>query len=232
MHRFFISISISILFLLTACSSHEIGNSNDVNPESIYFDYKIWGEENSDDITVMLQYRFGGPNGTTLVLEEPAKVELDGEEIKVDSSRMTGAFYEVIKPVNEFTGKHTIVFTGSNKKQYKEEFSFQPIRLRTQVPEQIKRGELVFELDGLEPVDFVRILLTDTSFTSEGINRLEMVKNGRVIISRQDLEMVVNGPVHLELYKEVEKPMKNGTEEGGRISITYGLKREFELKTP
>ena len=34
----------------------------------------------------------------------------------------------------------------------------------------------------------------------------------------------------LELIKEDEKPVKNGTNEGGHISINYGLKRSFKLK--
>src|SRR4026208_282257 len=92
------SILVSIL-ILTACNSNEIGSSKDVNPETIYFDYKLWGEEGNDDITLMLQYRYGGKNGTTLVLGEPSKVELDGELIPADSSNMTGAFYEMIKPI-------------------------------------------------------------------------------------------------------------------------------------
>lgn len=228
---------ISVLFIalsalmFAACGSNEIGKIKDVNPQSIYFDYKIWGEEGNDDITVMLQYRFAGANGTTLVLEDPSKVEFDGAVIPADSSKMTGAFYEVIKPLKEFTGKHEIVFTDYNKRQYKESFDFQPMELRTRIPNLIRRDDLVFELSGLDPVDYVRVLLTDTSFESDGINRVEEVRNGRVLISKKELESVFNGPVHLELYKEYDKPIKDGTEEGGKLSITYGLKRDFTLKS-
>jgi hypothetical protein len=215
---------------ISSCNSNEIGGSKDVNPETIWFDYQISGEEGRNDMTVMLQFRFAGENGTTLVLDNPSKVELDGEFIKADSSKMTGAFYEIMKPVKEFTGKHTITFTDINKKQYKEEFSFQPISLKTKLPATIEREELLFELDGLNHVDYVRVLLTDTAFRSEGINRVDTVKNGRIIISKKDLETVVNGPVQLELIKEDEKRIRNGTAEGGRISIIYGLKREFVLR--
>ncbi|TMI85739.1 MAG: hypothetical protein E6H08_22080 [Bacteroidetes bacterium] len=228
---FFITIS-SFLFL-SSCSgrSNEIGGSSDVNPETIWFDYQISGEEGSNDMAVMLQFRFAGKNGTTLVLDGGSKVEFDGIAIKADSSKMTGAFYEVMKPVNEFAGKHSIVFTDINGKQYKEEFNFTPISLKTKIPDSLARQDLVFELDGLDHTDFVRVLLTDTAFTSEGINRVDTVKNGRVIISKEDLETVVNGPVQLELIKEYEKPVKNGTREGGHISINYGLKRSFKLNS-
>ena len=227
MNRFLLFLLAPVLFF--SCTSNEIGNSKDVNPDAVYFDYKIWGEEGKDDITVLLQYRFGGKNGTTLLLNDPASVSIDGMEIPTDSSKLTGAFYEVMSPLNNFSGKHTILFTDLNKKTYEEEFSFQPFTLKTEIPGQIKRSDLIFEMEGLEPVDYIRVFATDTSFESSGINRIDTVKNGRILISLADLVSLVNGPINLEFYKEDERPVKNGTKEGGVIAITYGLKREFEL---
>src|SRR5689334_16427648 len=96
------------LLIFSSCTSNEIGNAKDVNPETIYFDYRVWGDEDAGYITTRLQYRFAGPNGTTLLLENPSKTELDGIAIKADSSKMSGAYYEVTKPVKEFTGQHAI----------------------------------------------------------------------------------------------------------------------------
>jgi len=229
---FLLFLFAAVIFSLFSCSSNEIGSSKDVNPETIWFDYQVWGEEGHDSMTVLLQYRFAGENGTTLVLDEPSKVELDGELIKTDSSKMTGAFYEMVKPVKEFAGKHEITFTNTDQKKYTEEFDFQPISLLTEIPNEIERGDLVFELDGLKPEDHVRVVMTDTSFASEEINRIDTIMNGRLLISKNDLETIVSGPVHLAIYKEYEKPVKNGTSEGGRLSFSYALKRDFVLKTP
>ena len=230
MKRFNLFFLLIALFFFTSCTSNEIGNAKDVNPESIYFDYKIWGDEGNDNLTLKLQYRFGGVNGTTLTLEKPAKVELDGELIPVDSSKMTGAFYEIQKPTKKFAGDHTITFTALNEKQYWEKFRFQPLQLRTRLPEVLKREKIFLEVDGLEDEGIVRVILTDTSFASEGINRLDTIKNGKIIITNEDLENLVNGPIRMELIKEEDSPVKNGTREGGRLSISYGLKREFILE--
>lgn len=219
-----------ILILAGACTSNEIGSSKDVNPESIYFDYRVWGDEESTDITVKLQYRFAGPNGTTLLLENPSKVELDGVVIKADSSKMNGAYYEVSKPVKSFTGRHTIVFTDINGKQYNEEFSFQPISFKAKMPAIIKRGDLVFDIDGLAPLDYLNVRLSDTAAFTEGISRVDTVKNGRIFITKKDMKNLVNGPIQFEIAKEDEKRVKNGTREGGRLSVSYELKREFALK--
>ncbi len=230
MNRFFPLLFMGPVIFFASCNSNEIGSSQDVNPESIYFDYMIWGEESSDHLTIKLQYRFGGENGTTLTMEDPAKVELDNEPISVDSSRMNGAFYEIQKPVKKFTGDHIITFTAYNKKQYREKFSFQPLFLRTVLQERMKRGDMILEVDGIQREGLVRVILTDTLFASEGINRVDTIKNGQIVITKEDLETLVSGPVQLELIKEEDRSLENSTREGGRISISYGLKREFILE--
>lgn len=224
------TLTLALTLVLSSCTSNEIGNIKDVNPDAIFFDYEIWAEEGREDVTVNLQYRIGGPHGTTLVLNEPSKVMLDGELLQVDSAKYTGAYYEVQKPVSEFTGRHTIVFTDLNNKEYREEFEFTPFSIEPDVPGVCTRGELVFNLKGLEPVDYIQVLLTDTSFTSNDINEVDTVRNGRLVITKERLSSLSNGPISLQFIKEVEKTVKNGTKEGGRIFFSYGLKRDFELR--
>jgi archaellum component FlaF (FlaF/FlaG flagellin family) len=178
-----------------------------------------------------LQYRMGGKNGTTLVLHEPSKVLLDGEQLKVDSAKVTGAYYEVQKPIASFAGKHTISFTDLNKKEYNEEFEFAPFTIEPNVPATMNRGDLVFTFKGLEAVDVLSVTLTDTSFQSTDItNDIDTVRNGRLVISASRLSALVNGPINVQFYKEAEKPIKSATKEGGKLYIRYGVKREFELK--
>jgi len=219
------------MLAMTSCTSNEIGNSKDVNPDAVFFDYTVLADEDGQNVTVNLQYRMGGENGTTLVLDEPSKVLLDGEQLKVDSAKVTGAFYEAQKPLASFAGKHTISFTDLNKKEYNEEFEFAPFTIEPNVAPVMNRGDLVFTFKGLEPVDVLSVTLTDTSFQSKGIiNDIDTVRNGRLVISASRLSALVNGPINLQFYKEIEKPIKNSTKEGGKLYIRYGVKREFELK--
>jgi len=222
-------ISALVLFLFS-CTSDEIGSSKDVNPEAVFFDYEVWAEEGKEDVTVNLQYRMGGKNGTTLVLDEPSKVVLDGEQLKVDSAKVTGAYYEVQRPLVSFIGKHTINFTDPKNKEYNEEFEFTPFSLEPDVPSTLNRGDLVFNFKGLDAVDYLSVILTDTSFTSIDINDVDTVRNGRLVIKADRLSAVINGPIHLQFYREQTLPLKKATKEGGKFIITYGLKRDFELK--
>jgi hypothetical protein len=225
--NFIVSISILSFF---SCTSDEIGNSKDVNPDAVFFDYEVWAEEGKEDVTVNLQYRMGGKNGTTLILDEPSKVILDGEQLKVDSAKVTGAYYEVQRPLASFTGKHTIGFMDLNKKEYNEEFEFRPFSLEPEVPSTLNRGDLVFNFKGLDSVDYLSVILTDTSFTSADINDVDTVRNGRLVIKAERLSALINGPIHLQFYREQNLPLKKATKEGGKFIITYGLKRDFELR--
>jgi hypothetical protein len=225
-HLFFFGAGLLVLSLVS-CHNNETINEKNVNPQSIYFDYRVWGDEDAGYMTTRLQYRVGTIN---LLLIDPSKAELDGVVMKADSSKMNGIYYESAKPVKEFAGSHSIVFTDVNGKQYREEFDFQPISLKQNLPAVINRGDLVLELDGLKPNDPVKIMLSDTASFSEGIDRVDTVKNGQIVITAADLQKLVSGPVHLELSREVERRIRNGTRQGGKLVVFYELKREFQLQ--
>lgn len=223
--------SACILFLFVGCINYEKrADDNSINPEAIFFDYNIWGDEESGVITIRVQYRRGWLEGPAFVLRQPAKVELDGEVLTLDSSKMNGAWYEISKPVKEFSGKHLIKLTDENSNEYSEEFDFSLLSLISEVPGVINRSDLVFELDGLKQEDTIQVLLTDTAYYSRGIDRIDTVQNGLIHISRADLDNVRNGPVVIEFYKDEERELKETKRAGGRIFISYGLKRVFELK--
>jgi hypothetical protein len=85
-------------------------------------------------------------------------------------------------------------------------------------------------LEGLEVEAYITIVATDTVFESDDIHQTDTIKNGRLIISPEQLQNLVNGPITLILSKETEKSLKNPTREGGKITTEFRLQREFELK--
>jgi hypothetical protein len=217
------------VIIIAGCNNREDVTIKYVDNDPLYFDYKIWGEEGRDEVTVLLQYRGEDQDGLTRLLKNPSKVEFDGVLLKADSSKMSGYFYELEKKLDSFAGSHLITFTDSSGKQFKEPFEFSLFTLKTELPAVVHRDSLTFQLDGLKAVDYIRIIALDTAFKSTGINEVDTIKNGHVIISRNKLKNLVNGRIHLELYKEQEWPVKNATTAGGFLSVTYGLKGDFEL---
>ena len=226
MKKFFSFFFIILLISFWGCNN-KMDRKYAMNPDALWFDYQVTGKEGNDNLTIMLQYKYGGEDGNAIAA---GNVLLDGEILPADSTKMTGVFYELHKPVASFTGNHTILFTDFNNKQYKEAFNFQPLLLVKPLTDTLHRSELVFRLEGLDREEKIRVLLTDTSFINNGINRVDKLINGNLFISKADLESLANGPVQLELVREQERMLKNGTEEVGRLLITYSLKREFFLK--
>jgi hypothetical protein len=225
-------IAALIFFLFSCNNSNEsesvIGRMDETDLESVFFDYKISAEEGDDNLTIMLQFRFDDIEGESIIIDDGGKVELDGEQILPDSSGLTGAYYEINKPIQGFAGDHEIVFYHGNRR-YKEKFSFHPVSFKTELPDTIKRENITIELNGLDPEDYVRLIMFDTT-ANDGINRLDTTINGRIEISQNDLAGLRNGEIQLELHRENDKPVENGTHAGGRLLRGYVLKRSFILR--
>jgi hypothetical protein len=139
-------------------------------------------------------------------------------------------YYEANRDIEEFAGKHSITFTDFNKKTFKQEFTFSPLKLREELPETIKQDSFSVYLDNVEPGTKVRYVLADTSFETDDVNEVQqMSSTGRIIFTKAEISKVKPGPVTLLLTLEDEKPVANGAKAGGRIYISYSLRRDFEL---
>jgi hypothetical protein len=216
--------------LVFGCREEDPNGNEDGNASEIFFDYRISGEEGRDSVTILAQFRSEDPEGPAISLEESGKIELDGEVLRADSANLTGPYYEIRKPLAGFNGKHRIVFTTSNGKKYIQEFSFMPISLQSELPETRKKDSFSIFLKDLKPGSRVRYVLTDTSFDTDDINEVTRISSsGRILFSKEKISKLSKGPVTLLLELEDERSVAKGTGKGGRISISYGLRRDFEL---
>jgi len=219
-----------ICFLMIACKSKDKIHDKSVSYDKVYFDYTITAEEGGLYATCMFQYKKEGLDGNAINIA-PGKVELDGQPLEGDSAGLSGYYYEIQKPIDSFSGKHTIVFTNPDDEQYKEEFEFTPFTLAEELPQKILRKPFIIHLKNFPKIKTpLRLLLLDTTFESQGFNDLVPVVNGEISITQAILNTLKKGPINLELYMEEEKPLQQHNSAGGRLSITYGLKRAFELE--
>lgn len=218
------------LFFLFSCNNAEIGNSRDVNPDAVYMDYRVAGYNDEEDVTVVLQFKYAGPFGTTLVLEPPSQVLFDGEQLPVDSSRFSGAYYELRMPLESFGGKHHISYTDLSGKKYEENFEFPLFHTADSLPRSIQPVDFEFRIAGLSEEDTLHVVLTDTAWASRGIDTFQRVGNGRLVIPGSQLSALSRGPVHMEMVCNKELPLQQTTREGGKLQLTYTLRHRFELK--
>jgi hypothetical protein len=214
--------------ILAGCTNRDkIKSTLDYN--RLYFDYAITAEEDAGYATCVFQFKERGEEGKTVNIE-PATIKLDGQKLETDSAKLSGFFYELQKPIDSFAGRHAIVFTTPAEKEYGNEFEFTPFTLQKELPEKISRKSLSIRLKNFPPAEkSVRLLLLDTAFESSGFNDMVPVVNGKVTINETIFKSVKKGPINLALYMEQELSLKEKTMAGGRIFITYGLKRQLEL---
>jgi hypothetical protein len=164
-----------------------------------------------------------------VVLLDPGQVQLDNEPLLLDSARLSGAFYEIRKSIENFTNKHTLVITRNNGKKYSETFEWSPLLLDVDLSGAVTRGSLILPLRGVKENDQIRLNLIDTSFRTPDINDAFLVHNGQIQVGKEVLSKVANGPVTLELHKENEQKPDDASNIKGVIQSTYSLRREFDL---
>lgn len=218
-----------ILTMLLGSCADEKSESKAKKASTIFADYRFTADEGKETVTGLLQFFEGSRKGEPMRLTPPAGIQVDGVTLVADSALRTGAYYEVQQPLANFKGQHTITLTDEHGQTYTEKFEFEPLVLQTTLEQSVKRGDLQLEVSGLQRGEKVRVVLMDIDFNTADINRLQPANEGKIILSAEDLQQVASGPVTLMLYKEVEKKLENGTLAGGRLSVTYGLSREFDL---
>lgn len=215
--------------IVAGCTNRDKIKSN-IDYERLYFDYTFTAEEDAGYATCVLQFKDGGPEGKAVNIE-PAIVELDGQKLETDSAKLSGFFYEVQKSIDSFSGKHVIAFTTPSDKEYTNEFEFSPFTFEEELPEKITRKSFAIQLKNFPSTEKkVRLLLLDTAFESSGFNDMVPVIDGKVTINDSILRNIKKGPINLALYMEQEIPLRERSMAGGMIFITYGLKRQFEMR--
>lgn len=226
----FFRISIfCLLIIFGACKSKKQAAPKEDLLRNIYFDYNISADADYDKLTLKLKFLEDDDMGDAIQPEGLQSVKLDNEMLQPDSTKMNGVYYEVQKPINDFAGNHRIEVETVNGQTYTETFKFAPFTLTTALPETIKKEDLPLDFSGLEKKDMIRLVLTDTSFSHNGINRMDSVSDNHYILSKADLQKLSNGPVIMEIAREYKRPIKKGDESIGVFRIDCTLRRSFNL---
>jgi hypothetical protein len=222
---FFTCVLAAIAIVFNACASNEIGNSKDVTPQTIYQGYDITYKEGEEKVKVFAQFRFAGQNGTTLVLSKPSSIAFDGQGLTVDSSAVTGAYYEALYPIAGFYGKHQFSYTDINVIKTQHVFNFQQFKL-TGLPAIAYKNQplqIPFDAADLGPDDYLEINSekSDSTFTITftALDTSHFIQIPAKELQRQKADNLM---LSITLFKKI--PLQNPTKEGGFIMIEYYLK--------
>src|SRR6187551_469702 len=135
-------LPITVILLITSCSSNETSDSKNVKQSEIYQTYRINWSNGSGSATA--SFRFGGENGTTLRLNEPSKVTYNGQKLTEGKFLFGGAFYQGDQV--KYSSKHVFRFTDSDGKVYENTYEFEPIEFKNPPKTVSKSADLILPL--------------------------------------------------------------------------------------
>ena len=128
-----------LVIFISSCTSNEIGHSKDVNQNEIHQGYSINYDETKDETNVVAFFRFAGPNGTTLVLDEPSTITLNGEVMNNIQSGVGSYYTKIVKgklPEKEYL----FAFSDIAGKKYENKIDFRYMQIE-ELPKEIKKSE-------------------------------------------------------------------------------------------
>lgn len=219
-----------LLILGFACKDKPDPKAYDFASMPFYCDYRVTGDEESNTVTVLMQFRAGSPDGPGMLLDTPASVSLDGYPLEPDSTRMHGVYYEQRWLAHEFNGGHQIKYVTPEGDSLVEKFSFPVFGLAQPLPEKWSVTDTEIEITGLPADDSLHILLLDTAYLSRGIDRFIRLEDSKIKLSAAELGRLRKGPIIFHIYRDRERELKQANEAGGRLATSFMLSRRFILE--
>ncbi len=221
MQKILVSILCSTIFLLTSCDE-EIGNSKDVNQETIYFEYSIT-QDAKNDAELVLRFRFAGPNGTTLILNKPSEIRFDSMPLHLDSTESMGAYYAKTISYNQLNGNHEILFTGIDGKQYANKFQWQNMYCKTELPQSISQEDVFIAIVGGLAGNELSVNISDTSFDTDDADLYLRISDGGLKIPGDAFAAQKEGPISISINHISEIPLAQTTKEGGKLNVNQQI---------
>lgn len=211
--------------VLGSCASNEVANSGDVKQSTIHQQYSIRYDESENITWANAAYRFGGSNGTTLILTKPAQVTFNGDSMRQVTTIISGASYGLAykKPIE--SGRECVFeYTDTEGKIYVNKLKFNAVLMGTP-PAEVKKGmplELPLFTQPLQHGESLHISLSDTVRTEEFV--VENIPTKGSLVVPANVLQPLNGEVTLTISRVSSIPLQSATEVGGGISFVYTLK--------
>ena len=213
----FLSIlAISSIFVLGSC---DVENSADVKQDKIYAIYEAFYNSNSDKTWVVARFRFGGPTGTLLQLEDPASVTFEGDTLPW-APLFFGHFKEYAGHVTSGTFSYTNVDLDvfNNDLQASEAIAF-PAAFDS-LPKS-SATSLVWDGTMLGPDQRVALFIGSWTWGQDALALQTTEGSDNIILGVDQMANVPLGNAICYMDRTTEVTVAEGTSEGGVVRATY-----------
>lgn len=204
------------LVVLFGCN---VEDSGDVNQDKIYTRYELFYNENDDKTVAVARFRFGGPTGTLLELNEDASVTFNGNALSYNPWYLghsmefagwidSGAF--VYNDLDQLTFTNTV--------QPYDSIGF-PVGLDTIVNTQA--NTLVWNGNALAENEHVGLFVGSWTWGDDALFIQSADNATNIVMGTNQLSNVPVGPSTLYMDRWTEVAATEGTSEGGVVIGKY-----------
>jgi hypothetical protein len=224
-----IAILLLLVYVISGCKSSEVDESKNVNQSRIYQDYYAEYDADKGKYKVEVIFRFGGTNGTTLILSEPSYVNLNGKPLEGKKQLLRGQVYFENKKANN-PKDFIFEFTDLDEHTFNNTLVLESISFG-ELPSEISDstgGSIYWEGKPLQEDEELWLEITDANKTAKTIFVRNQETN-EVVIKPSDLQELTEGKIKLQLIRFVKHSTHENAEVGGEMSGRY-YSEEAEIK--
>jgi hypothetical protein len=216
--KILVAISWGVLF--TQCASNETANSDAVKQSEIFQQYSVGYNMAERELTATATFRFGGANGTTLLLVKPSSVLFENQAMPNETNVFSGTYYEMnfqtgIKPGYQF------VYTDGDGKSYVNRALIIPAEI-TSAPKLIDKNE-GFSVSWDYPLqngESIHLFVEDKTGNTATVY-YNAVGSTTMKMNPAELKNLKTGEVHVFLVRENISALENAAHLGGSMFVKY-----------
>ncbi|MBI5417378.1 hypothetical protein HZA55_05455 [Candidatus Poribacteria bacterium] len=225
-----------LTFALSCGKSNDTANSEDVNENKIYGDYRSVFDANTNTIEFYAQFRLAGKTGTTLKLTSPGKIEMDNNAMnlqdgEVKAINLAGTYYSLIKIATAPNSTYTFKWTKTDNTTYSNVMTYaRPVTISSPLADstysKLNNLTVVFEGDDIQSDELVWAELISLNLPAQGETPLLIalpIKTGKEItFTALALSKFVSGNAKILLQRQrVSTPATGHDNSGGNIASWY-----------
>jgi len=214
-------IQAAIIFLLSSCASNETANSDNVKQSEIYQIYSVSYNAGEMELSARATFRFGGHNGTTLLLVKPSLVTFNNEEMPMESGSFSGTYYEINKQ-SDFIKNASFHYVNNDKKSFTNNILLKPVEISDYNSKLDTTQNYTVTWNGapVENAETVTLVLEDKNYHTISVST-SIVGATSLSFSASDLKGLAKGAAHIFISRKADYALKEGTHLGGKIYFTY-----------
>lgn len=210
---------LAALFLFASLYSCNVEDSGDVNQDKIYTHYELFYNANDDKTVAVARFRFGGPTGTLLQLNEDASVSYNGNLMDYNIWYLGHSF-----EMAGFVDSGTFVYqdldqlTFTNTVMPYDSIAF-PADFDTIINSQA--NTLVWEGSPLAPNESVGLFVGSWTWGDDALYIQSADNATDIVLGASQLSNVPVGPSTLFMDRWTEVEAAQATGEGGVVVGKY-----------